>query len=408
MNPSAKFELPDLSRVKLVPYFQPILKLDDQRICGYESLGRMMDSAGNISSLGPVFHNLDQNNPEHRELSLYMDSFLQTEALREIASREQLQLFMNIMPHTLSLPEKGKPRATRILERIGESGIDPARIVLEITEDEFSGELSQLVTIVDEFKAAGVLIAVDDAGAGKSDLNRIALIRPDIIKVDLQLLRESIRDVGFRQILQMVSALAHRLGSSLLFEGIEREEELFMALRMGARYLQGFLFSEARKDPQDAGSFTDFLKKVIREHSAFAVAEFVQGFQIKDDLVHALRDAVVGLNLKETSISDSLQENLGRFPHHMSKVAIFDEDGNQISAEFRIENGGWKKDSSGISHNASWRPHFVQAMAQRTYSNLDWHMTEPRYDVKSEFPRIVVCLVLNASRVLVAEVDWLG
>lgn len=408
MNPSTLFELPDLNRVTLVPYFQPILKLDDQRICGYESLGRMIDPEGKVSSLGPVFHNLDQENPQHRELSLYMDSFLQKAALSAIAADKELQLFMNIMPHTLSLPEDGRPRASRILERIKDSGIDPTRVVLEITEDEFSGELTQLVAIVDEFKSAGLLIAVDDAGAGKSDLNRIALIRPDIIKVDLQLLRRSLHDVGFRQVLQMVSALAHRLGSSLLFEGIEREEELFMALRMGARYLQGFLFSEARKETQSRATFTDLLKRAIREHSTFAVAEFVQSFQIKDSLVRALREAVIGLDLIETSIDESLQANLGRFPAHMSKVAIFDEDGNQISAEFRIENGSWKKDTVAISHNASWRPYFVQAMAQRTYSNQDWYMTEPRYDVKSEFPRIVVCLVLNASRVLVAEVDWLG
>lgn len=400
--------LPDPDRVDIVPFFQPIIKLDNRRIFGYEALGRMVDRYdGNVKSAGPLFHQLGQS-PEHRPLLQDIDSKIQQAALSRVCQSEHNALFMNIMPHTLTMANNGQSTSASILSRIRDCRIDPSRIVLEITEDEFFGELEHLVAIVDGFKKEGLQIAVDDAGAGESDLNRIALIRPDIIKVDLNLLRQSIQHVAFRQVLQAVSALAHRLGSSLLFEGVEREEELFMALRMGARYLQGYLFSEARADLQDPSTYTELLDRVIKEHSTFAVAELIQSFQIRDDLVYGIRQAAkdVDLNLERTT--SSLEQALPSFPAHVHRMAIFDSEGAQVSSEFSRKSGKWIKDDSALGHIVSWRPYFLEALALKRYQEQDWFITEPHYEMNAQFPRIIVCLVLGEDYMLVAEADWMG
>lgn len=400
--------LPDPARVDIVPFFQPIIKLDNRRIFGYEALGRMVDRHdGNVKSAGPLFHQLGQS-PEHRPILQDIDSKIQEAALNRLCQSEHNALFMNIMPHTLTIANNGESASETILKRIQNCRIDPSRIVLEITEDEFFGELEHLVAIVDSFKREGLQIAVDDAGAGESDLNRIALIRPDIIKVDLNLLRQSIQHVAFRQVLQAVSALAHRLGSSLLFEGVEREEELFMALRMGARYLQGYLFSEARADLQDPSTYTELLDRVIKEHSTFAVAELIQSFQIRDDLVYGIRKAAKTIDLNLDRTSSSLEEALSSFPAHVHRMAVFDAEGAQVSAEFSRKSGKWIKDESALGHIVSWRPYFLEALALKRYQEQDWFITEPHYEMNAQFPRIVVCLVLSDDNMLVAEADWMG
>ncbi|HNN61299.1 MAG: EAL domain-containing protein [Leptospirales bacterium] len=397
--------VPDIDSLELIPHFQPIIRLDDRAICGYESLGRMIDpQSREIKSLGPIFHGLDADNPDHRRVLFQLDTSLQNLALERLVENPAADLFMNIMPHTLG--EAAGGAGFRILRKIDQLKIDPSRIVLEITEDEFMGDIDQMVSIVQNLKSEGLKIAVDDAGAGQSDLNRIALIRPDIIKVDLQLLRASLEDIGFRQLLQTVSALSHRLGSSLLFEGIEREEELFMALRMGSRYLQGFLFSEARASFQEKGQFAGLLDRVIREHSAFAVAELIQGFQIRDELLGSMRAAASNLDAK--NLNESLAALLSQFPHQISRLAIYDLDGNQLTSEFRIEAGGWVRDDSAISHNISWRPYFLGAIALSRYQSQDWFITEPHYTIQTEFPRIIVVLVHAEAFVIVGEADWLG
>lgn len=403
----SSLDIPDPAQIEFIPYFQPILKLDNRRIYGYEALGRMRDpSNGSIKSAGPLFHKLGQS-PEHRPILQDIDSRIQEAALGRVCQGNHA-LFMNIMPHTLTMAVNGKSTIAGILERVRDCKIDPSRVVLEITEDEFTGELEHLVAIVDDFKREGLQIAVDDAGAGDSDLNRIALIRPDIIKVDLNLLRQSIQHVAFRQVLQTVAALSHRLGSSLLFEGVEREEELFMALRMGARYLQGFLFSEARADLQDRQAYSETLEKFIREHSTFAVAELIQSFQIRDDLIYSIRKAAEKLDLEPASVTHSLETNLSNFPDHVHRIAVYDSEGTQLSSEFSKAPGRWSRDDATVGHIVSWRPYFLHAIALKRYQEQDWYITEPHYDMKAQFPRIVVCLVLGEDRVLVAEADWMG
>lgn len=400
--------LPDPAHVDIVPFFQPIIKLDNRQIFGYEALGRMVNRTdGNVKSAGPLFHQLGQSE-EHRPILQDIDSKIQEAALGRVCKSEHNALFMNIMPHTLTMANNGQSTSASILSRIRKCQIDPGRVVLEITEDEFFGELEHLVAIVDGFKKEGLQIAVDDAGAGESDLNRIALIRPDIIKVDLNLLRQSIQHVAFRQVLQTVSALAHRLGSSLLFEGVEREEELFMALRMGARYLQGYLFSEARADLQDPSTYTELLDRVIKEHSTFAVAELIQSFQIRDELVYGIREACRKIDLHSDRVSASLEQALEAFPGIVHRMAVFDAEGAQVSAEFARQSGRWLKDNSALGHIVSWRPYFLQALALKRYQEQDWFITEPHYDMKAKFPRIMVCLVLGDDHMLVAEADWMG
>ncbi|MBI3396130.1 MAG: EAL domain-containing protein, partial [Spirochaetia bacterium] len=328
--------------------------------------------------------------------------------LRE--SGKKTRLFINMMPRILSSVYADlvvDPFKMHLINLVHKYDIEPNMIVVEITEDEFAGDIARLVAIVEMFKKSGFQIAVDDVGSGMSDLSRIAYIMPDIIKVDLQLLQRSVTQVGFRQVLQAVSYLSHRIGASLLFEGIEQEEELTLALKMGARFLQGFLFSQATADFQDKTRFRKYLEGILQENSIFRIADTMYGFQVRDDVVRSLKKLFVEIDPQSRGISAMIQNLLPRLPDLTQRIALYDPKGNQVSAVFQREaRGSWSRDDSTISHNISWRPFFLQAIAQKEHSGQEWFVSEPYHDLRSPFPRVNLCLVQESNFVFVVELEW--
>lgn len=128
---------------------------------------------------------------------------------------------------------------------VKEFGLDPSKVVIEIVEEHFDGSIESLRPLIFRYKEEGFLVAIDDLGSRSSNLDRIGIFHPDILKVDLQMLRHSVISRNFQEILFTISKLSESLGCSLLFEGIENETELFQSLTYSARFLQGFYFAEA-------------------------------------------------------------------------------------------------------------------------------------------------------------------
>ncbi len=400
-----------LSLSDFQPFYQPIIRMDTLDIWGYEVLGRKAPVGGTVETLGPVFHSLNTDRPVDLASLIHLDHHLQETAIARLReSGKKTRLFINMMPKILSSLYSDSildPYKMHLVNLVHKYDIDPAQIVIEITEDEFDGDIAKLVAIVDLFKKSGFLVAVDDVGAGMSDLSRIAYIGPDIIKVDLQLLRNSVTQVSFRQVLHAVSFLAHKLGSALLFEGIEKEEELSLALKLGARYLQGWIFSKAESDFQDKTKFKSFLEQAIQENSIYRIADMMYAYQMRDDVIRSIRKAAADIRPTEPGLNASLLAAVPGLPDVAMRIAIYDPRGNQVSALFEKDlRGSWIRDDSTRDANISWRPFFLQAIAQKEHAGQDWFVSEPHHDLQASFPRIYVCLVMDKNFVLVAELEW--
>ncbi len=93
--------------------------------------------------------------------------------------------------------------------------------MIEITEEAFSGDNNIFLEAVNLFKEQGCIIAIDDVGSKFSNFDRIAMVQPKIIKVDLGLIKYSRKHEGCRAIIQSFSILAKQMGASLLIEGVE-------------------------------------------------------------------------------------------------------------------------------------------------------------------------------------------
>lgn len=337
----------------IVPFFQPIISLQNQRIIGYESLGRKLID-NKPMSLGPFFHNRAIDENDH----LYIDRLLREKAIARLAEMpDGCMLFVNIRPSWIVRANNSdSPLPT--LQLIDKYNVDPGRIVIEITEDESQGTAQELSDIVMSYRRHGCKIAIDDVGSGFSNFDRIALIRPDIIKVDLKLMRKSRIHEGYQALLRSYSILAEQIGASLLMEGIETERELCQALSIGARYVQGFLFASASASLHPADRFADMLREQLSLYAGEQLAKYQELLA-----VNHLFDSLISYDLKANQSEEAdryIEQLLGGVPQRCIRIYLCSEDGVQVSSNYcREGDGSWLQDSSFRGANWLWRPYFI-------------------------------------------------
>jgi EAL domain-containing protein (putative c-di-GMP-specific phosphodiesterase class I) len=126
-------------------------------------------------------------------------------------------------------------------------GVDPSRVVLEVTEHQPVADYDALAAALDPWRARGLRLAVDDAGAGFASLRHVLVCRPDIVKLDMALVRGVDADPVRRSLIEAVRAFTAEQGMTLVAEGVETEAERDALVGMGLSHLQGFLIGH----PQD-------------------------------------------------------------------------------------------------------------------------------------------------------------
>jgi EAL domain-containing protein (putative c-di-GMP-specific phosphodiesterase class I) len=137
-----------------------------------------------------------------------------------------------------------------------EAGIDPARVVCEVTEQR-SASQDILYQFVEALRSSGFRIAVDDYGADDSDINRIKELKPDIVKFDAHWINQLMDSgAGFALLTTMVRAFEEQ-GIRTVFEGIEEGWQLDLAEKSGASMVQGFVLARPELAPTSFRVFAD-------------------------------------------------------------------------------------------------------------------------------------------------------
>jgi EAL domain-containing protein (putative c-di-GMP-specific phosphodiesterase class I) len=121
-----------------------------------------------------------------------------------------------------------------------ESGIDPSRIELEITESVLLHDNDVNVATLDELNDLGVTIALDDFGTGYSSLSYLQRFSFDRIKIDHSFIRDLLRNEGSLLIVRAIVMLAHSLGLAVTAEGVETDEQLAAVRGEGCDSVQGY------------------------------------------------------------------------------------------------------------------------------------------------------------------------
>jgi EAL domain-containing protein (putative c-di-GMP-specific phosphodiesterase class I) len=146
---------------------------------------------------------------------------------------------INLSPDTV-----GTDEAAALL-----AAVDPGRVILEITEHAPVTDYDALIRALEPHRAAGIRLAIDDVGAGYSSFRHILDLRPDIIKVDMSLVRGIELDPVRQSLTAALVALARASGAQLVAEGVETRPELDTLAGLGVTLAQGYLFSPPTAAP---------------------------------------------------------------------------------------------------------------------------------------------------------------
>lgn len=162
-----------------------------------------------------------------------------------------LDLFFNYNPLINDDPRRALAEIRLMTRRLAEFDLHPGMLVCEITEQAAEDEV--LVSLALEMRRDGIRIAIDDFGTGHSTEERVALVQPDIVKIDGTWFAEFCRHAAAERFFRPLVSALHDRGAKVLVEGIEQSTHLRVALDGGVDLMQGFYLAR----PALAGTVFD-------------------------------------------------------------------------------------------------------------------------------------------------------
>ncbi|MHB8247445.1 MAG: EAL domain-containing protein [Acidithiobacillus sp.] len=225
-------------------HYQPIIDLESRQVVGVEALARLVNGTGEILAPARFLSFLSIN--ERRALT----RAVLAQALQDIAAWEKagfpLTVSVNAEPELLA----HDACLHCLAETVGPSGIDPARITLEILEYGDFLSIASAQQRLSEIKATGVCLALDDIGSAYSSLLRLKELPIDKIKLDQNFVRELAQRPDNLHFVHSLLSLAQGLGVDFIAEGAETPEILDALSALGAAQAQGYAIARPMPAPE--------------------------------------------------------------------------------------------------------------------------------------------------------------
>lgn len=227
-----------LNRADLRVVFQPIISTETGRLVGAEALSRF-----------EAFNPADPPDPpdavfaQAAEVGLGVDLELLAVRIALLAAEAlptDLYVSVNVSPAAVLSP--------KLTDALLASRVALQRVVLEITEHVSVPDYEQLTTRIEQLRAFGVRLAVDDAGAGFASFRHILRLSPEYIKLDRTLIENIADDPARRALAAAVVLFAFEMGSAVVAEGVETLAELRMTQTLGIDAVQGYLLGRPTDD----------------------------------------------------------------------------------------------------------------------------------------------------------------
>ncbi len=212
----------------------PIFKLDEVKVVGHEILSRGPEGAFEMPD------DLFRVSCEYNLLTIVdlrcLKTCLAASALPKFES--DVRFHVNLFPSTIIdtpidrlmtlFPDDGKTRD----------------YCIEISEQQFIGDPAYLRDHVNAIKEHGIKVAIDDVGFGRSSLESLIILEPDIVKIDRKYVTGIAAEPAKARLLKRLVKVVNSLGAELIAEGIEEKEELEMLIEIGVNYGQGWYWGK--------------------------------------------------------------------------------------------------------------------------------------------------------------------
>jgi diguanylate cyclase (GGDEF)-like protein len=222
---------------EIVPYFQPVVSLDTNRITGFEALARWESET--LGSVPPdVFILIAE---ETGLINTLGDQLFRRACSEAKHWPADFVLAFNVSQVQLRDPTLG----LRLLSILGQSGFSPRQLEIEITETALVENVAVAQTTIDQLRQVGVRIALDDFGTGYATLSQLLSFHLDKIKIDRSFVSGLEKNEEGRVIVRAILGLAKGFGLTTTAEGVEETGQLTYLKANGCTEGQGYLFSKA-------------------------------------------------------------------------------------------------------------------------------------------------------------------
>ncbi|WP_121640539.1 EAL domain-containing protein [Virgibacillus sp. Bac330] len=344
---------------QIVPYFDPIISAENQFIIGYETIPYFQDEEKELHNLLWFFK--DKSIPSDFRLEL-THTVLQ-KVLDKYMTTDHTQLLFIHYDAKLLLKDNGDSMLS-ILQAYEEQGLDLSKLVLQFSEAFVSDHIASLKHLFAYIQTFGIQIAIDDVGEKNGNLDKLALIKPNILKVDVSFLREDDLPQLYQDVHHLLSMLSRKIGAALLFKGITSFHQLNYAWRNGSRYYQGEYLEKTQSSFIPIDSCKEKVKKdfhhFINYERKKMKAQLALTEKINTQIAKTLKTIDPHAPYDETILAVASDCNDYSF-----RVYICNEAGFQLSANAeKGADGIWCLQPEGRQKNWSWRPYFFENIAR--------------------------------------------
>ncbi len=215
--------------------YQPQMTGSSMRMCGVEALVRWQHP-----TLGAISPEEFIPIAESRGLIAPLGEYVLRQACRDARRWPGLRVAVNVSP----VQFRNRGFVDMVQAIIEESGIEPQRLELELTEGVLIQDADQAETVIMELRARGVRMGLDDFGSGYSSMIYLRRFAFDKIKIDKAMLATAETRGEGAIILESIISLGHALGLTVTAEGVEQQNQVEFLQKLGCDELQGFYFSE--------------------------------------------------------------------------------------------------------------------------------------------------------------------
>lgn len=370
---------------RIVMHFQPILSLGRGEISIVEALARGVMGEELIPPTR-LFSEAARN-----KMTATLDRHCHRKALEafRMIRAAYPDLFLALNCDSASMVEE-EETVQALVATIEALKLDPTRIIIELLESQVADHL-KMKSLSDRIHAEGFLLAIDDVGAGYSSLSRIALIKPDLLKVDRSLTTDLADDYHKQAILTKLVEMAHRIGALVVVEGVERLEDIAAARDLGIDLFQGFFFSPPLEPARLA--FPYEAMKAVRKQAKQAAENRRMAILTYQRMLDKILARMQGLSQKDFFVT--LRRILGENDLLLS-LCVLGEEGEILAEAVRKETRKFRLDA--ISPPPHPRPVLdIEAICAAIRSGEAEYISDPLVTLSGSRCRILARRFIGAD-----------
>lgn len=343
---------------QLKSVYQPIVSLRDGSVLGYEALARTTNTAEPVS-IEELFVGAGQI---HKLWEL--EYLCRKNALAGIGNGlGNRKIFLNVDPYVMYDDRFREGMTQTYLEQYG---ISAQNVVFEITErtNIQTEDINVFREMIRHYRRERYEIAVDDFGKACAGIQRVVELKPQFVKIDMDLIRDIHLAPGKESVLEGILKFCQPMGIQLIAEGIESREELVKLIRLGIHYGQGYYIARPAEQPPEPPEA--LVELICREYDRTRKHKQVNSFFAD---IHAISSR--GGTVSQDAQAILLYEHMKQNPQ-IEELCVVDEE--QRVCGLLTQHDMWKHFGGQYGYALN-RKKLVREIMNTDFLAVDWHMS---------------------------------